>query len=48
MGIRESKTQMSLVIEKTLKKELLEKAQQENRSLNNMIEKILSDYIKKA
>lgn len=48
MGIRESKTQMSLVIEKTLKKELLEKAQEENRSLNNMIEKILRDYINKA
>lgn len=47
MSIAENKTRTLITLEKELKKQLEEKAKQQNRSLNNLIETILKDYIAK-
>lgn len=44
--ISDDKTRYLMLIEKDLKLELEILAKEENRSLNNLITKILSDYIK--
>lgn len=44
--ISDDKTRYLMLIEKDLKLELEVLAKEENRSLNNLITKILSDYIK--
>lgn len=47
MSISEEKTRTLLTIKKTMKSELEKKAKEQNRSLNNLIETILNDYLKK-
>ena len=44
--ISDDKTRYLMLIEKNLKLELEILAKEENRSLNNLITKILADYIK--
>jgi predicted HicB family RNase H-like nuclease len=44
--ISDDKTRYLMLIEKDLKLELEIRAKEENRSLNNLITKILADYIK--
>lgn len=46
MTIHKSNTQMSLIISKELKQELKQIADNENRSLNNLINTVLLDYLK--
>lgn len=46
MSIRKTNTQMSLVIPKELKQELKQVADSQNRSLNNLINTVLMDYLK--
>lgn len=46
MTIHKSNTQMSLIISKDLKQELKQIADAENRSLNNLINTVLIDYLK--
>lgn len=46
MTIRKTNVQMSLIIPKDLKHELKQIADNENRSLNNLINTILLDYLK--
>lgn len=46
MTINKSNTQMSLIISKELKKELKQIADTQNRSLNNLINTVLMDYLK--
>lgn len=43
--IADNKTRFSLTIEKDLKSKLEEKANKDGRSLNNLIIKILTDYV---
>lgn len=45
MSIKDTKTRMGLVIEKTLKEDLEKDAKVNNRSLNNLINTILQKYI---
>lgn len=45
MTIRKSNTQMSLVIPKELKQELKQVADSQNRSLNNLINTVLMEYL---
>ena len=47
MSISNSKTRIALTIDKDLKEQLSKIAKDEERSLNNLIIKILKDYIKK-
>ena len=47
MTIAEDKTRYALTIRKETKKQLEEEAKKQNRSLNNLIETILEDYLKK-
>lgn len=46
MTIRKTNTQMSLIIPKEVKQELKQVAANENRSLNNLINTVLIDYLK--
>lgn len=46
MTIKKTNTQMSLVIPKELKQELKQVADSQNRSLNNLINTVLMDYLK--
>lgn len=45
MTIRKTNTQMSLVIPKELKQELKQVADSQNRSLNNLINTVLMEYL---
>lgn len=45
--ISDTKTRYALTIEKVDKLELEKIAKEQNRSLNNLIETILKDYLKK-
>ncbi|MDT0739729.1 MULTISPECIES: ribbon-helix-helix protein, CopG family [Staphylococcus] len=45
--ISKNKTRYALTLEKEDKKELEQIAKQENRSLNNLIETILKNYLSK-
>ena len=45
--ISKNKTRYALTLEKEDKKELEQIAKQENRSLNNLIETILKNYLNK-
>ena len=45
--ISKQKTRYALTMEKELKEKLEEIAKDQNRSLNNLIETILKDYLKK-
>jgi predicted HicB family RNase H-like nuclease len=47
MTISESKTRTLITLEKTVKAELEQEAKNQNRSLNNLIETILKDYLAK-
>ena len=46
MTIRKTNTQMSLIIPKELKQELKQVADSQNRSLNNLINTVLMDYLR--
>ena len=46
MTIRKTNIQMSLIIPKELKQELKQVADSQNRSLNNLINTVLIDYLK--
>lgn len=46
MTIRKTNVQMSLIIPKEVKQELKQIADDENRSLNNLINTVLMDYLK--
>ena len=46
MTINKTNVQMSLIIPKELKQELKQVAANENRSLNNLINTVLIDYLK--
>ena len=46
MTISKTNIQMSLIIPKELKQELKQVAANENRSLNNLINTVLMDYLK--
>lgn len=46
MTIRKTNIQMSLIIPKELKQELKQVADSQNRSLNNLINTVLMDYLK--
>lgn len=46
MTINKTNTQMSLIIPKEVKQELKQVAANENRSLNNLINTVLMDYLK--
>lgn len=46
MTIKKSNIQMSLIIPKEVKQELKQIADNENRSLNNLINTVLLDYLK--
>lgn len=46
MTIRKTNVQMSLIIPKEVKQELKQIADDENRSLNNLINTVLLDYLK--
>lgn len=46
MTIKKSNIQMSLIIPKEVKQELKQIADAENRSLNNLINTVLLDYLK--
>ena len=46
MTISKTNVQMSLIIPKELKQELKQVAANENRSLNNLINTVLMDYLK--
>lgn len=45
MTISKSKTRTIITIEKSVKEELTRVAKEENRSLNNLIETILKEYL---
>ena len=45
MSISKSKTRTIITIEKSVKEELTRIAKEENRSLNNLIETILKEYL---
>jgi hypothetical protein len=45
MTISKSKTRTIITIEKSVKEELTRIAKEENRSLNNLIETILKEYL---
>lgn len=45
MTISKSKTRTIITIEKLVKEELTRIAKEENRSLNNLIETILKEYL---
>jgi predicted HicB family RNase H-like nuclease len=45
MTIRKTNIQMSLIIPKELKQELKQVADSQNRSLNNLINTVLMDYL---
>lgn len=45
MVISKSKTRTIITIEKSVKEELMRTAKKENRSLNNLIETILKEYL---
>lgn len=47
MTISEDKTRTMLTLEKEVKKELERKAKEQNRSLNNLIETIIKEYLAK-
>lgn len=46
MTIRKTNIQMSLIIPKEVKQQLKQVAANENRSLNNLINTVLMDYLK--
>ena len=45
MVISKSKTRTIITIEKSVKEELIRTAKKENRSLSNLIETILKEYL---
>lgn len=45
--ISDDKTRYALTLEKELKSQLEKKAKEQNRSLNNLIETILKEYVSK-
>ncbi|PEJ40071.1 DNA-binding protein [Bacillus wiedmannii] len=47
MTISNDKTRYSLTLKKAMKESLEKKAVEESRSLNNLIETILEEYLKK-
>ena len=48
MTISNNKTRTMLTLNKELKKQAQEQAKKENRSLNNLIETALMEYLKKG
>lgn len=46
-NISETKTRYALTLEKIVKEQLEKEAKEQNRSLNNLIETILKDYLTK-
>lgn len=47
MTISQNKTRTLITLEKELKSQLEKEAKEQNRSLNNLIETVLKDYIAK-
>lgn len=47
MTISDDKTRYSLTLEKTVKEQLEKEAKKQNRSLNNLIETVLKEYLAK-
>lgn len=45
MTISKNKTRTIVTIEKSVKEELVQLAKEENRSLNNLIETIIKEYL---
>ena len=45
MTISKNKTRTIITIEKSVKEELVQLAEEENRSLNNLIETIIKEYL---
>jgi predicted HicB family RNase H-like nuclease len=44
-NIAETKTRYALTLEKSVKEQLEKEAKEQNRSLNNLIETVLKDYL---
>ena len=45
MSLKENKTRTQIILEKQVKEELQKMAEEDSRSLSNMVNKILKDYI---
>ena len=45
MGLKENKTRTQIILDKQVKEELQKMAEADSRSLSNMVNKILKDYI---
>ena len=45
MGLKENKTRTQIILDKQVKEELQKIAEEDSRSLSNMVNKILKDYI---
>ena len=45
MGLKENKTRTQIILDKQVKEELQKMAEEDSRSLSNMVNKILKDYI---
>lgn len=48
MAIKESNTRTNVTLPKELKKQLEEEAKKQNRSFNNLVVTVLTEYIKSA
>lgn len=45
MGLKENKVRTQIILDKQVKEELQKMAEKDSRSLSNMVNKILKDYI---
>ena len=45
MGLKENKIRTQIILDKQVKEELQKMAEEDSRSLSNMVNKILKDYI---
>lgn len=45
VGLKENKTRTQIILDKQVKVELQKMAEEDSRSLSNMVNKILKDYI---
>ena len=45
VGLKENKTRTQIILDKQVKEELQKMAEEDSRSLSNMVNKILKDYI---
>ena len=45
MGLKDTKTRCQIILDKQVKEELQKMAEADSRSLSNMVNKILKDYI---